>query len=81
MESSELIFMFKNQFEMSWGRDMVHYPAGRSHQKMVDCGHEGMDIGQQQYFGRLWLSYYAELVLTGPKARKYSPPYNTTTAV
>ncbi len=50
--------------------DMVHYPAGSSHQKMDRHG-------QQQYSGRLWHLNDAQLVLS--VSRKYPPHHYTTT--
>ncbi len=53
--------------------DMVHYPAGSNHQKMVTLSHKG-GHGQQQYSGRLWCLNDAQLVLRVPKcAKKYLP--------
>ncbi len=59
--------------------DMVHYPAESSHQKMVHCSHKGMDMGQQQYPGRLWRLNNAQLVLRDPKWGKYPPHLYTST--
>ncbi len=56
--------------------DMVHYPAGSSHQKLgytvVIKGRDGH--GPQQYSGRLWHLSDTQLVVGGPKcAKKISP--------
>ncbi len=52
---------------------MVHYPAGSSISRCVHCSYKGMDIGQQQYSGRLWCLNYTQLVLRGSKCAKKIP--------
>ncbi len=52
--------------------DMLHYPAGISHQKMVQCSQRD-GHGQQQYSGRLWHLNNVQLVLRGPNCAKSIP--------
>ncbi len=58
--------------------DMVHYPAGSSHQKMVHCSHKRMDMVSNNT--QLWCFNNAKLVQSVP--RKYPPHhYNTNTSL
>ncbi len=57
--------------------DMLHYPAGSSHQKMVHCSHKGMSIGQQQYSGRLWRLNDAQLEWRPQSVPRKYPPHIT----
>ncbi len=60
--------------------DMVHYPAGSIHQKMVHCSHKGKDmVSNNTQVGcgvKTMLNWYEE---TQSVPRKYPPHHYTTT--
>ncbi len=55
-------------FELS---DMVHYPAGSSHQKMVHCSHKRMDMVSNNT--QLWCFNNAKLVQSVPRKISSTP--------
>ncbi len=46
--------------------DTVHYPAGSSIRRWVQCIHKGMDMVSKQYSGRLWRLNDASIGTKGP---------------